>query len=678
MTHKFDRSNYLLAGLDDQQLRAVTTTEMPLIILAGAGSGKTTVLTKRIAYQHIKNEISADRSLVLTFTRKAAFELKERLFVLGIRSSLSVGTFHSIALAELIKYRRIHQRPDLKIVEDKAVLLKEVMESMKLPYPTLKYLVENINPTLNSIHLAKVSSQGEVIKEFLEQYNTLKLDSDLLWKIYSAYESKKQKRYLIEIDDIIPSLMNVLNRDWKSLEDFHFRFRYIFVDEFQDINTQQYALLKLALKDRDSLCAVGDANQSIYQFNGSDPDLIFKLIGEKKANVVYLTNNYRSNSQIASNSLKFLNKFVKDKISSTAQWDTLTNCTHVLHTADDIDEMYTVSALIKSKHIQGIDYSEIAVLARTNNQIDILRQFLAKKNIPLNHKSTAFNLKLFVSKNVNQYDSASPVKSLIVDIDELVGDENLNKEILEKLKAVNELAKMALATDQNMNYGEFLKWSKIEVLQHLKSENGVTLGTFHSVKGLEFDTVILIGVEDTLVPFYRSSQIKRQTKNGTSDPLKEEINLFYVAITRAKSELFITWAKNRMVNSKLEKRKISPFLKDFNATDNSDIPNDALENIKQLKNILRDQKPQLSVSSSDKSKASLLHRFRMQYAESLELDYRKILTDPEIALLIKTNPKTLKGVQAIIHYPFNQGEIKSIRAILQSEPVSTITPLFGQ
>ena len=670
-------AGYLLSGLDEQQRFAVTTTNTPLLILAGAGSGKTSVLTKRVAYQHITETISLDRSVVLTFTRKAAIELKDRLFSLGIRQSVRTGTFHSVALSELLQVRRNRHQPDLKVLDDQTILIKETADHLKLAYSTIKQIDTNISRILSVFHMAKINCQESVELADISRYNNLKFDNQFLYNLFKQAETIKQKRYLIEIDDIIPTLIRHVKSDWKLTEGLRFRFKDIFIDEFQDINRQQYYFLSFLLNKRDTFCAVGDPNQSIYQFNGSNPDLIYKLLDNKNSNVVYLTNNYRSNSQIASNSQKFLNRYIDANLVTETDIDLVANSTHILHTADDIDEMHTVLALIKSKHLQGTKFKDIAVLARTNQLINDMKAFLMSKGIPIATKYSRTNIGLLISKNLSTYDNKTLLKTVLVDVTEFIEESELSSKLKKSFDLIRELMNAALSFDAAMTYSEFMRWVSLEKFEDLDNGDGVTIGTFHSAKGLEYDTVILIGVEDGLVPLSKGySKDFIDSKTGNSQ-YKEEINLFYVAVTRAKADLYITWSRQRMIKSKLEKRQISPFLVDFTTSPSRPETATSLNNINDLKKILKEKEPSVHISISERHRASNLNTFRTELAKSMNCRAEDILKDIEIALLIKNNPNTNKAIQSLISSTLKPDQIKLIKQILHSDTEINVVSLFN-
>ncbi len=648
----------ILEGLDEKQRLAVTTDKLPLVILASAGSGKTTVLTKRVAYQHMEHNISVRHSLILTFTRKAALELKDRMFRLNIKSQAQIGTFHSVALSELTRLRRLQQRPDLKIIDNTKEILEEALAVVKIPYSTVRYIFENLAVFNASLHLFKVSSNNLNDLKALKKYNRTNLDSEALMKIIIAYDSLKSKRKLIEIDDIIPTLINHTKTNWKFVETLRFKYQHIFVDEFQDINYQQYEFLNFILNNRKSLCAVGDKNQSIYQFNGSNPELIHKLCSDQSTNIIYLTNNYRSNSQITKASINFLNNYSNNQLEINESKDSLADTIHIIQTADDIDELHTILAIIKSKYFEGVNLNEIAVLARTNYLVDSLKTFLISKNIPIHKTKPISNLKRYIDKNINSYQLNSPIKSLVIDIAEAfedIGTKDHDDQDRLQIEYLYKLINLAYSLDPEMTYKEFLEWTKVEAMNINSDDIGINLGTFHSAKGLEYKIVILMGIEDKLVPF--------AGYNGISNYL-EEVNLFYVGITRAKLELFITWANNRLINSKLERRYISPFLKDFDVSLDRLESESTTEQIAHLKDILRSKQRLDHRESNLRPKVKLLNEWRIAQSKLSELEPNNILSDSELVILVKTRPNTLKAIKTCVRNQLTPVQLKEIKAIL--------------
>ncbi|MEA3078566.1 MAG: ATP-dependent helicase UvrD/PcrA, partial [Actinomycetota bacterium] len=295
---------HLLAGLNAAQHDAVTTGAAPLCILAGAGSGKTRVLTRRIAYRVHEGTADAEHVLALTFTRKAAGELRSRLGQLGVRGQVVAGTFHAVAYAQL--RRRWADRGE----QAPALLDRKVR--------IIAPLLGRPRPGTAAVQAADVAGEIEWAKARMvppSQYEveaeragrTPPLSPAEMASIYERYEAEKKKRGRVDFDYMLARCAHALDTDEEFAATQRWRFRHLFVDEFQDVNPVQFSLLKGWLGDRPDLCVVGDPNQAIYSWNGADPTLITKLATRiPGTETVTLEHNYRSTPQVVATANRIL------------------------------------------------------------------------------------------------------------------------------------------------------------------------------------------------------------------------------------------------------------------------------------------------------------------------------------------------------------------------------------
>ena len=611
----------LLENLNDKQQEAVEYMAGPLLILAGAGSGKTRVLTYKIAYLLEKEIVKPWQILAITFTNKAAKEMKERIEALvgQVSNDMWLGTFHSVCVRilkreiELLGYTR-----DFNIFDeiDKEKVIKEVMKKLNID--------EKVYPV--GLIKSEISKAKEAMKDEVAYQKDAMGDfrKEEIAKVYNMYQETLKKNNSIDFDDIIMLTVQLFLENPDRLLYYQNKFNYILVDEYQDTNKSQFLLISMLSSATGNICVVGDESQSIYGFRGADISNILNFEQEfPNAKIVKLEENYRSTQNIlnAANEVIKNNKSKIDKQLWTQneegdkiEYKTLNNeYEEVEYVVDEIDD------ICRKEHE---NYSNFAVLFRTNAQARVLEEVFMKAGTPYKLiggikfyarkeiKDIISYLKLIQNTNDNialkriinepkrgigntaldKLDALSSEKGMsifefIQDSNNLVGFRSagnimsfrdmINDLIKEKDKIkVSELIKKTLKDSgyEDMLNSEGTKETEIRfdnlmefigVAIEFENENAenslgdfldsialvsdvdnldestdaVTLMTMHSAKGLEFDNVFLVGMEEGLFPSKRSIEEDAQTE--------EERRLCYVAITRAKKHLFITNTKKR-------------------------------------------------------------------------------------------------------------------------------------
>ena len=611
----------LLENLNDKQQEAVEYMAGPLLILAGAGSGKTRVLTYKIAYLLEKEIVKPWQILAITFTNKAAKEMKERVEALvgQVSNDMWLGTFHSVCVRilkreiELLGYTR-----DFNIFDeiDKEKVIKEVMKKL------------NIDEKVYSVGLIKseISKAKEAMKDEISYQKDVMGDfrKEEIAKVYNMYQETLKKNNSIDFDDIIMLTVRLFLENPDRLLYYQNKFNYILVDEYQDTNRSQFLLISMLSSATGNICVVGDESQSIYGFRGADISNILNFEQEfPNAKIVKLEENYRSTKNIlnAANEVIKNNKSKIDKQLWTQneegdkiEYKTLNNeYEEVEYVVDEIDD------ICRKEHES---YSNFAVLFRTNAQARVLEEVFMKSGTPYKLiggikfyarkeiKDIISYLKLIQNINDNialkriinepkrgigntaldkldalSSESGMSIFEFIQDSNNLISFRSagnimefrdmINDLIKEKDKIkVSELIKKTLKDSgyEDMLNSEGTKETEIRfdnlmefigVAIEFENENAenslgdfldsialvsdvdnldestdaVTLMTMHSAKGLEFDNVFLVGMEEGLFPSKRSIEEDVQTE--------EERRLCYVAITRAKKHLFITNTKKR-------------------------------------------------------------------------------------------------------------------------------------
>ena len=363
-------------GLNERQMAAVEAPVTPLGIRAGAGTGKTRVLTRRIAHQAGTGAIDPKHTLAITFTRKAADELRERLVGLGLRDSVRAGTFHSTAYAQLrTRWAERGIRPP-ELVQDKRGLVARVVRRAGL-----RLTKAEVQDAMAEIEWAK--ARRITPDRYGEAANRLRrwseLDHSVIEDLYRRYEEEKAKRRVVDFDDLLILALRDLTDDPDYAEARRWSYRHLFVDEFQDVNRLQFELLRAWLGDRSDLCAVGDPNQAIYSWNGADSDYIERFsTWFPGAEELDLVDNYRSTPQILAAGRAVLPAGAAKLASHCLDGPRPTVSTH----ADDFDEAATIARALRDAKGPETAWSSMAVLARTNAQTAKLATALEKAQIP--------------------------------------------------------------------------------------------------------------------------------------------------------------------------------------------------------------------------------------------------------------------------------------------------------
>lgn len=620
-------------NLNEQQKEAVVSTEGPLLILAGAGSGKTKVLTTRIAYLIDEKKISPFHILAITFTNKAAKEMQSRLIKLvgDVANGIQVSTFHSFGLKllrenyELLGYDRNFVIMDS---DDSLTVIKRILKSMDLD-------PKQYNPTAIKNKISGCKNEL-MTPEMYERYATTEFEKVVL-QVFSAYEKKLYENNSVDFDDLLVLPIRLFQKYPYVLEKYQDRFRYILIDEYQDTNEAQYILTKMLSAKYRNICVVGDENQSIYAFRGANYRNILNFEKDyKETKTIKLEQNYRSTQNIlnAANQVIRNNQNRKDKNLWSNQGDG--EKISYYRSYDEKDEAHFVASSIKKLLEEGVEADEVAVLYRTNAQSRTLEEEMLKENIPYrvvgsfyfysrkeikdlmaylrlihNEKDNVSLLRVINTpkrgiglKTIQNLSTLAEIegksiyeviqsgkelefKKIIEDLKrvsedltltelvdkildttgmrrELEGEKTLEADIrLENLEEFKSITKAFEERDGLISLEDFLfEVSLVSDREDYKdSSNKVSLMTVHSVKGLEFKQVFVVGMEEGIFPHMNSLMDNQE--------LEEERRLAYVAITRAKEKLYLINARRRMLFGKDQINPPSRFI--------SEIEDDLLE-----------------------------------------------------------------------------------------------------
>jgi len=612
--------NSITANLNEQQRLAVTYTDGPLLVLAGAGSGKTKVLTHRVAYFIEEKLTKPENCLLLTFTNKAAAEMKGRISsLLPLASGLLplAATFHSFCAKVLrIDGNAIGIPPNFVIYDDtdQKELVKQIMEELNIS-------TDQYNP---SSLLGGISEAKNQMITPPEYQNLVRSEwQEVAAKIYERYENKIHENGALDFDDLLIKTVKLFKEVPLVLEKWQKKLTHIFVDEWQDTNKIQYTLTKLLVGKRMNITAVGDASQSIYSWRGADfRNINYLACDYPNLKIINLEQNYRSTGNILDAANLVISKNTNHPIlklwtdKDKGEKIKLYSANNGFAEADFIvDEINTLtsrrpdSQTSRSLGVQPSSYKDIAILYRTNAQSRVLEEALLHAGIPYTlvggvkfyDRKEIKDVTAMLKYLVNPKDTVSKERIEKVGIRRFEKLENFRKELedlnglttLDLLDVVIQkteyLALFAKESEENItrlenikelrsvatefpNITEFLEnVTLVEVKQDSKKHitpskidsNAVTLMTLHAAKGLEFPVVFIVGMEEGIFPHSRSLMDASQ--------LEEERRLAYVGITRAMSNLYLTFASSRLFFGERVSNPPSRFI--------SDITEDLLENL---------------------------------------------------------------------------------------------------
>jgi DNA helicase II / ATP-dependent DNA helicase PcrA len=537
------RAEEILAALDDDQREVALATRGPVCVIAGAGTGKTRAITHRIAYAAAIGTMDPSKVLALTFTARAAGEMRTRLRSLGV-PTVAARTVHSAALKQLIYFWPTvfgGRTPDL--MSSKTPFLTEAVNRADLTSEIRITSRETMRDIATEIEWAKVSQVAPI--DYLDQVNARQMKprvkAEHIAAIYVAYESLKKEELAIDFEDVLLLTSAMLEEERTVRERVQDQYRYFTVDEYQDISPIQQRLINAWLGSRKDICVVGDPAQTIYSFAGATPVFLNTFTQRfPEAEVIRLSTGYRSTPEItfAANALL--------RNSSMGQELTASN-DHGLHPSvdgykDESGEIAGILSQITALLSEGTAPQEIAILARTNSQLKGVERAMNSKGLPYQVRSTE---RFFERQDVRDFLKQVRQASVLPTegatwIDELrtIAQPYLTGESIDGIAALLHLGR-ELDSDDGFT-PKTLRGFLREVEDRVTQNNPptmpvVTLATLHAAKGLEWERVFLMGASEGILPLETGS-------TGTSDSVvAEERRLFYVGMTRAKVDLHISY-----------------------------------------------------------------------------------------------------------------------------------------
>ena len=537
------RAEEILSALDEDQRAVALATRGPVCVIAGAGTGKTRAITHRIAYAAAIGTMDPSKVLALTFTARAAGEMRTRLRSLGV-PTVAARTVHSAALKQLIYFWPTvfgGRTPDL--MNSKPPFLTEAVNRADLTSEIRITSRETMRDIATEIEWAKVSQVAPI--DYLDQVNARQMKprvkAEHIAAIYVAYESLKKQELAIDFEDVLLLTSAMLEEERTVRERVQDQYRYFTVDEYQDISPIQQRLINAWLGSRKDICVVGDPAQTIYSFAGATPVFLNTFTQRfPEAEVIRLSTGYRSTPEItfAANALL--------RNSSMGQELTASN-DHGLHPSvdgykDESAEIAGILTQITALLSEGTAPQEIAILARTNSQLKGVERAMNSKGLPYQVRSTE---RFFERQDVRDFLKQVRQASVLPTegatwIDELrtIAQPYLTGESIDGIAALLHLGR-ELDSDDGFT-PKTLRGFLREVEDRVTQNNPptmpvVTLATLHAAKGLEWERVFLMGASEGILPLETGS-------TGTSDSVvAEERRLFYVGMTRAKVDLHISY-----------------------------------------------------------------------------------------------------------------------------------------
>lgn len=646
----------LLSGLDEEQVRAVTSEAHPLVVLAPAGSGKTRVLTRRIAYQCAIGRADPRHVLALTFTRKAAGELVDRLRRLGLRSETTAGTFHAVAWG-VLRTRWADQRRDPPTLLDrKGGLLAEV--APRVANRPVRQVAADLAGEIEWAK-ARMITPDAYEAAVAAAGRRPPLRAALVAEAYAAYEHRKQRSGLVDFDDLLGLCARALETDEAFAAAQRWRFRHLYVDELQDVNALQFRLIEAWRGDRYDVTAVGDPQQAIYGWNGADASFLLDIHRHwPPAQVIQLRRSYRSTPQILQAAATVLRE-ARQPAQEVAAVRPEGLAPHLAGHPNDRAEAVAVARAVRLAHAPGRPWRDQAILVRTHAQTVLIAEALREAGIPHRLRGgAAFLERPEVRRALRELRSHDePLGTALADLEATIdlepddegGDAEARAEAAGVLAALVRMGRDYLRLDPLGRTDSFVRWLHATI--HTEGDGGtggdaVDVATFHAAKGLEWGVVHLAGVEDGYVPIAHAR---------TPAARAEEARLLYVAMTRAQRELRISWAEARTFGSKVVERRRSPLLDPLVATYRPAAAMPAALATCPIAPPVEDFADQ--VAAQREALASLrrrevpgleeLHRWREGAARAARAEPSAVVADHVLARIAKAQPKDLDELAAV-------------------------------
>ncbi|GHB47369.1 DNA helicase [Streptomyces cirratus] len=563
-----DSADAVLQGLDPEQREVATTLRGPVCVLAGAGTGKTRAITHRIAYGVASGQLMPASVLAVTFTNRAAGEMRGRLRALGA-GGVQARTFHAAALRQLQYFwpRAIGGEVP-RLLERKIQFVAEAGSRCRIRLDR-----GELRDVTGEIEWAKVTQTvpADYPAAALKAGREAPRDMAEIAQIYGTYEQLKRDRNMIDFEDVLLLTVGILQDRQDIAAQIRAQYQHFVVDEYQDVSPLQQRLLDLWLGERDSLCVVGDASQTIYSFTGATPDHLLNFRTKyPQATLVKLIRDYRSTPQVVHLANGLLNqakgRAAEHRLELVSQREPGPDPVYAEY-PDEPAEAEGVAARIRDLIAAGVPAGEIAVLYRINAQSEVYEQALADAGVPYQLRGAErFFERAEVQKAILALRGAArsggndPLLDDVVELGSQVravlsstgwtseppAGSGAVRDQWESVAALVRLAEDFARSRPGATLAELtVELEERKAAQHAPTVQGVTLASLHAAKGLEWDAVFLVGLTDGMMPI---------TYAKTDEQVEEERRLLYVGVTRARLHLTLSWGLSRAPGGRASRR----------------------------------------------------------------------------------------------------------------------------
>jgi DNA helicase-2/ATP-dependent DNA helicase PcrA len=635
----------VLAGLDDEQRAAAQAVSGPVCILAGAGTGKTRTITHRIAYGVHLGAYVPEQVLAVTFTARAAGELRGRLAALGV-GGVQARTFHAAALRQLRYFApRVLGGPMPGLVENKLRLVASAASRARLSTDrtSLRDLASEIEWAKTTLatpddYPARAQAAGR----------ELPFEAAAVARVYESYESAKQREGVLDFEDLLLVTAFTLEEHQDVARQVRAQYRHFVVDEYQDVNPLQQRLLDAWLGGRAEVCVVGDPNQTIYSFTGADPDYLLGFADRyPDAEVVKLERDYRSTPQVVGLANKLIGQAPRRKglpslrlLGQRAEGPEPVFREH----PDEPAEAAAVAARCRELIDAGMPAAEIAVLYRINAQSEVYENALTDVGVPYVLKGgerfferpevrEAIILLRGAAAGGNEPGMLVPtVRDVLASmgwVEHRPPPGGAARDRWQSLAALVDLAVDLVAENPSLDLAGFVAHlAERADAQHAPTVQGVTLASMHAAKGLEWDVVFVVGLVDGVVPIAQSL--------SRPEAVEEERRLLYVAVTRAREQLTLSWSLSRNPGGR-RSRPRSRFLTGL-APESAPTAPPARRREKKQKVVLEGEAGELF---------ERLRVWRSQAAQSASVPAYVVFTDATLQAIAESRPSSLRELSGL-------------------------------
>jgi DNA helicase-2/ATP-dependent DNA helicase PcrA len=636
----------LLTHLDPEQRDVATALRGPVVVVAGAGTGKTRAITHRIAYGVATGIYQPQEVLAVTFTTRAAGEMRGRLGALGA-PGVQARTFHSAALRQARYFwPHVYGTEFPEIVQSKFGLVAEAVRRVPEVGRADTPLLRDLSAEIEWAKVSNVRPADYATAAAKTRREVADLSSSTVADLMAAYEDVKRDRGRIDMEDILLVTAAILADDERIAAQVRRQYRWFVVDEFQDVNPLQSTLLDLWLGGRDDVCVVGDPRQTIYSFAGATPEILSSFSRRyADAERIELVRNYRSTPQVVAAANAAFDDSRRDSgvqlQSQAGPGDPVTYAGH----PDEPAEAAAVAEEIERCHGDGVPYREMAVLFRINAQSEAFEEALGERGIPYTlrgvegffHRAEvrqAITLLRGAARGGQGDGEASPlldeVRAVLASMghtDEAPAGSGAVRDRWESLHAI-----VSMADDFTDMTAFVADLDRRAETAHAPTPDGVTLATLHSAKGLEWDAVFCVGMHEGMMPSVHAD---------TPAAVEEERRLFYVGITRARHTLVISWASSRRQGGR-GGRKPSRFLDRLLPADHP---------ARQVSAVKRPRKKTSTVVESlpaaDRELFERLRAWRTQEAAEAKVPPYVVFSDATLLAIVAARPSSTVALDAV-------------------------------